>query len=182
MFGLFRTKNPYEQPANLLYASAFNHARSTRFYVEYDVPDTLDGRFDLLLVHLFLIINRMQGEGRKGAQLAQALFDTTFADMDQGLRENGIGDMGLPKHMRRMMLAFNGRMHSYAEGLDKGNLEQVLARNLYGTLEEPDPDMLSRMAGYIQENVDWLEKQTSEDIFEGRVKFTMAEEARKYGT
>ncbi|GJL84946.1 MAG: hypothetical protein DHS20C02_07210 [Micavibrio sp.] len=182
MFGLFGTKNPYEQPARQLYASAFNHTRMPCFYQEYAVPDTLDGRFDLLLLHLFLIINRMQGEGRKGAQLGQAMFDVAFADVDQGLRENGIGDMGLPKHMRRMMLAFNGRMHSYAEAVESSELDKTLARNLYGTLENPRADVLSRMSAYVTETMAWLGKQQSERIFEGQIEFIEPQEAKKYGT
>lgn len=182
MFGLFNTKNPYEQPARQLYASAFNQARNSGFYMEYGVPDTLDGRFDLLLLHLFLVIHRMKNEGRKGAQLAQALFDVAFADVDQGLRENGIGDMGVPKHMRRMMLAFNGRVHSYAQALETGDMEAALARNLYGTLENQDASVLKRMSAYVQSSGDALEKQRTQDIFEGRIEFFLPEESKKYGT
>ncbi len=183
MFGLFRRKNPYEQAARRLYADAFMHARNPAFYSEYGVPDTIDGRFDLLLVHLFLIIERMQGEGRGGALLSQALFDVTFADMDQSLRENGIGDMGVPKHMRRMMKAFNGRMHRYRDALAAGDIESALATNLYGTVENPDSVILNRMAAYMHESTKVLKTQSFENITGQGVKFLPPETQQlKYGT
>lgn len=183
MFGLFRRKNPYAQAARRLYADAFTHSRNTAFYSDYGVPDTLDGRFDLLLLHMFLIIQRMQAEGQGGALLSQALFDITFANMDQSLRENGIGDMGVPKHMRRMMTAFNGRMHRYRDALAAGQIESALAANLYGTVENPDSATLNRMAEYVRENTKALKAQTFEIITGQGVKFLQPETQQlKYGT
>ncbi len=182
MFGLFRRKNPYEQPARDLYAAAFQRAREAVFYSEFQVPDTLDGRFDMLLVHLFLITNRAAAEGLQGRQLSQALFDVTFADMDQGLRENGIGDMGLPKHMRRMMLAFNGRMHVYSAAVEKDHLVEALERNLYGSIENIDRAILAGMRGYMLDNMEFLKAQKSSKLLEGQVSFAPLEQARQYGT
>lgn len=165
---LFRKKDSKDivHRAEGLYAEALMQTREPFFYTEMDVPDTFDGRFDLLLLNIFIILHKYyDSEDYKG--LSQALFDTTFKDMDQTLREMGIGDMGIPKHMRRMMKAFNGRMHYYMaavspEKLDadilaeinKSTLAEVLMRNLYGSCKEaPDQDSVQKMERYILENI-----------------------------
>ncbi len=130
MFGLFRRKNPYEQEALSIYAGCLEQVRKPIFYEDMGVPDTMDGRFDLLLLHVFIATH-----GRD-PDLGQALFDVMFHDMDQMLREIGIGDMGVPKHMKRMMKGFNGRMQAYAGAGD--DLSAAIERNVYGTVEAED--------------------------------------------
>lgn len=172
MFHLFKTKNPYEQKANDVYGKALSHVRQSSFYEEYEVPDTLDGRFDLLILHAFLVVNRMNAEDEQGHDFNQELFDAMFADIDQTLREIGIGDTGIPKHMRRMMRGFNGRMHTYAEALDsEKSLQQSLSRNLYGTHEDVSDQVLSKMAVYVLDNVSLLEKLSGEQVMNGQFSF-----------
>lgn len=165
---LFKPKNPHVKMANTLYADALNSTRDISFYTEYGVPDTLDGRFDLLLVHLFIILNRRMHHPEY-EKLSQALFDVTFKDMDQTLREIGVGDTGMKRHMKRMMKAFNGRMHAYQygiapqtfadkqiEGLPKTSLEEALKRNLYGTVSDKegwDESVIDKMAFFLRKNI-----------------------------
>ncbi len=124
---LFKQKNGL---AKDLYASALTNARKEIFYHKYCIPDTFDGRFDLLLLHIFIILNRAMGRDDY-RQLSQDIFDVMFKDMDQTLRERGIGDVGIPKHMKKMMKAFNGRMHAYQDALEFDGLKEAIARNLY---------------------------------------------------
>lgn len=149
MFGLLKKKNPYEDDARAVYAAVLTHIRQPVFYERFGVPDSFDGRFDLLLLHVFILI-----EASGDAAFDQALFDATFADMDQTLREMGIGDMGVPKHMRKMMKAFNGRMHAYADGLEKDDLAGALVRNLYGTVDVPDGKKVKALAAYVMKSRD----------------------------
>ncbi len=165
-----------------LYQASLMNTREEAFYITCGVPDTFDGRFDLLLVHLFVLIHKTMGEGAYD-EVSQALFDTVFKDMDQTLREMGIGDMGVPKHMKRMMKAFNGRMHSYQmaidskvldgkdiEGLQSGDLSEALARNLYGTVasNELDAKHVDRMVMFIHDNIRSL---NARDVLSGQVTF-----------
>lgn len=160
--------------AKSLYAAALAQTRNPIFYETHGVPDSFDGRFDLLLLHLFLILNTLVDDPAQ-EDLAQALFDVTFKDMDQTLRERGIGDMGVPKHMRRMMTAFNGRMHAYRmalnpetpiiEGLKDGALSDVLRRNLFGALETVPQEHINAMESYIRRNA------ASIKITNGQIKF-----------
>ncbi len=172
MFGLFKKKNPYEQAVHNVYAEALEHTRDTTFYTEFGVPDTFDGRFDLLLLHIFLILNRMLRENEVAAEsFNQALFDETFKDMDQTLREMGIGDMGVPKHMRKMMKAFNGRMHSYQFAIKENTLSFALKNNLYGTVEDVAPDTILKMEQKVLAMEAALRKQSIDDILSGKIKF-----------
>ena len=172
MFALLKKKNPYEQAARQVYASVLLHSRKEEFYEDYGVPDTFDGRFDMLLLHTYLILHRMLEDGQEHAEaFNQALFDATFADMDQTLREMGIGDMGIPKHMRKMMKGFNGRMHAYEEALEQGTLADVMKRNLYGTGLAPDDKKIAKMEAKALEMLAFLKTQSSADILSGDVRF-----------
>lgn len=170
MLALLKSKNSYETAARGLYAQILEKTRQPVFYRRFSVPDTFSGRFDLLLLHIFVVINRVANEGRAGKDLGQALFDATFADMDQTLREMGIGDMGVPKHMRRMMKAFNGRVHAYSAALeDTEKLEQALRRNLYGTLSDVSDKPLRGMADYLRSCITVLDRLPLDDILETRI-------------
>ena len=151
---LFKQKNTI---AKDLYASALENTRLEVFYREYSVPDSFDGRFDLLLLHIFIILRRIKGQDNYD-ELSQDLFNVMFKDMDQTLREMGIGDVGIPKHMKKMMLAFNGRMHAYQEAVSSAKaLRGVVARNLYAmelgddALDENDLDYI---CAFMRSNLD----------------------------
>lgn len=168
MFALFKKQRPYEDAARGVYGVILTHVRLPVFYERYGVPDTLDGRFDLLCLHIFLVMKRVQDAPsvQGGAAFNQALFDVFFADMDQMLREMGVGDMGIPKRMRRMMTAFNGRMHVYAEALeDKKALQESLTRNLFGGEANSVP--VKTMAEYVLKQRAVLQQNDVVDILKG---------------
>src|SRR5215813_11076684 len=117
-----------------LYGAIVAQARMPRFYEDYAVPDTVLGRFDMVLLHTVLVLRRLRaGEARDHA-LAQALFDAFCRDMDHSLREMGISDQGVPREMRRVGEAFYGRAQAYDTALaaaDDAALDEALARNVY---------------------------------------------------
>ncbi len=139
MFSILKKKKPFEQEAKELYAQCLETVRQPFFYTKYDIEDTMDARFDLLLLHVYIIIEyNLLRCPDIASELNQAVFDVLFADMDQTLREIGIGDTGLPKRMKKMMLGFNGRMHSYRlafanidENDSNDELLQAIAKNIY---------------------------------------------------
>jgi len=136
-----------------LYAKAVAQARLPVFYAEREVPDTVDGRFDLLVLHVFLLLHRLGEEGRETKRLNQDLFDLMFADMDRSLREMGVSDMSVGKRVKEMARAFYGRVDAYEPVLnDKAKLEEALARNLYRGIEVKQSS-LAAMAHYIQTQV-----------------------------
>jgi hypothetical protein len=108
-------------------------ARDPWLYLSLGVPDTLDGRFDLIALHAFLLVHRLQDEAAPGPDLAQAVFDAMFRDMDNNLREIGVSDLTVGKRVRAMWEAFHGRAKAYAaalEATDRLALETALARNV----------------------------------------------------
>ena len=172
MLALLKKKHTYQQAAESLYARIVVQARQPAFYADLAVPDTFAGRFDLLTLHLCVVIDRLIIEGGAGRDINQALFDATFANMDQTLREIGIGDTGVPKRMKRMMKAFNGRMHAYAEALkDEAALKDTLRRNLYGTIDNVSPQALGGMTSYVMTYATGLQNMPLADILEGSLSF-----------
>lgn len=134
-------RRPHERAGFALYGAAVAHARAPHHFAGLGVPDTLDGRFDMVALFAFLLVDRLRREQtEEGAALAQAVFDAMFADMDQNLREMGVGDLSVGKRVKAMWTAFNGRSHAYAEALDLGPpaLAAALARNVWRTEEAPD--------------------------------------------
>ncbi len=164
-------RRPVEEAAQQLYAAAVLQARHPVFYAELAVEDSVDGRFDLIALHVFLLLNRLGQGGRGLRRLGQALFDLMFADMDESLRELGVSDMAVGGRVKAMARAFYGRVAAYEPGLeDSMLLEQALARNLYRGAPV-DPTSLSVMASYVQRQVGDLAGYELADFKEGRVRF-----------
>jgi cytochrome b pre-mRNA-processing protein 3 len=102
---LFR-RNRHRETALRLYQSIVDQARNPVFFTYFGVPDTFDGRFELVALHGFLVFNRLKAEGDKAADLAQELFDVMFTDFDRSLREMGVGDLGVGRHIKTMAQGF----------------------------------------------------------------------------
>lgn len=142
LLGLFRRK-PHERAGFDLYTAAVTAARAPWPYgPRIGVPDTLDGRFDLIGLFVALLIRRIRTDADpRGGALAQAVFDAMFADMDITLREMGVSDLTVGKRVKRMWEAFHGRARAYEAALDAGDrqgLEAALLRNIWRT--EPGED------------------------------------------
>ncbi len=138
LFSLFRRK-PHERPGFMLYGAAVAAARDDWFYGALAVPDTLDGRFDTVGLHVALLIRRLRTDpDPRGAAMAQAVFDAMFGDMDVNLREMGVGDLSVGKKVREMWEAFHGRAKAYEAAVGAGDaaaLALALQRNIWR--EEP---------------------------------------------
>lgn len=171
MLGLKFSRGQENRPALDLYDRIVSQAREPHFFAVLGVPDTLDGRFESIALHMFLVMNRLKGQGEQAAILSQALFDRMFADMDRGLRETGVGDMSVGKHVRRMAEGFLGRVQAYEAGLaGRAPLAEALRRNLYGTVE-PEPGCIAAMAAYIGKQAAHLAAEPLAELLAGRVSF-----------
>jgi len=153
-----------------LYGAIVAQARDARFYQAYGVPDTVLGRFDLIVLHMALVLRRLR-EGN--AALAQAVFDEFCRDMDHNLREMGISDQAVPRQMRRVGEAFYGRAQAYDAALDaqgEGALAEALARNVYAEAVEPDI-AAARLAAYVRQAAAALDSQPLKELARGVVRF-----------
>lgn len=157
-----------------LYAGIVAQARRPEFFTALGVPDSLDGRFETLALHAFLVLSRLKAEPALAARdLAQGLFDALFADMDRSLREMGASDLGVGRRVKAMAQGLYGRMQAYDQGLKEGDaiLEAALKRNLYGTVAEPLGATLASVGRYLRRQRRALAEQPFAELQAGRVAF-----------
>jgi len=147
----FARKRP-DDSSEAVYRRIVAQARRPEFYAGGGVPDSLDGRFEMLALHLFLVLHRLQRERGDPAcaGLAQALADRMAADLDANLREMGAGDLGVGRRVKRMAGALYSRIAAYEAGIDGGEaiLRQAIRRYLFATVE-PDEGQVEAMARYV---------------------------------
>jgi cytochrome b pre-mRNA-processing protein 3 len=152
-----------------IYGMIVAQAREPQFYLGCNVPDTVNGRLDLLILHLWLVLRRLRLEA-DGAGVSQALFDRFCADMDANLREMGVGDLTVPKRMQAFGEAFYGRSTAYDLAIDSGadDLAQALSRNV---LDGEFPDSAVKLAGYVMAATKVLENTDRAAILNGSWMF-----------
>src|SRR6202040_237448 len=143
-----------------IYGMIVTQAREPLFYRDLAVPDTVNGRFDLLVLHLWMVLRRLKPtEG--GVGLAQTLFDRFCDDMDANLREMGVGDLTVPKRMQAFGEAFYGRAAAYDLALSEGRenqpgpLAQAICRNI---LNGEGIESAHRLAVYVQATLARLDR------------------------
>jgi cytochrome b pre-mRNA-processing protein 3 len=169
----FARRRSVRAAAELAYRHVVEQARQPVFFIEWGVPDTLDGRFELICLHAFLYLYRLKSERPRSARLSQRFFDTMFAEHDRALRESGTGDLRVGREVKRMAQGFYGRVRAYEAGLDGDDavLGAALARNLFGTAE-PDARPVGAIAQYVRAAAAELRRQCADDLLAGRVRFT----------
>lgn len=172
MISLSRRKS-VRAAAERAYRWVVEQARNPMFFEEFSVPDTLDGRFELICLHAFLYLHRLKSEQPQSAMVSQTFFDAMFADMDRGLREMGTGDLSVGRHVKRMAQGFYGRIRAYQDGLARGDdaaLSAALARNLFGTIGE-SAGSLAAMVDYTRSAAAHLADQSAVELIDGYVRF-----------
>ncbi len=158
-----------------LYEAIVAQARQQRFYADLAVPDTVDGRFDMITLHMCLVLERLRDGGEATEQLSQAVFDEMFRDMDRSLREMGVGDLSVGKKVRKMAEVFYGRAEAYETAfaaLANDSIEplkDVIARNIY-TADKREDDVAG-LAHYVVNARKHLASQPVGGIMKGNVKF-----------
>lgn len=175
---LFRPRRRHErrQTIERLYGAIVAQARRPAFYIDYAVPDTMEGRFDLIVLHVYLVFRRLAGEAAELRNLGQGVFDRFAQDMDDSLREMGTGDLAVPRRMRTMGEAFYGRAAAYDGALaatDEQPLVAALARNVYGGRVDA-ADAARKLAPYVKDCAAVLAAQDTAAIARGEIKFAKA--------
>ncbi len=165
-------RNPPKSTIQALYGVIVAQSRLPSFYLRYGVPDTVDGRFEMIVLHLVLLNARISREpGRFGA-LEPALFNRFCTDLDHNLREMGVGDLTVPRRIKGYAEAFYGRGAAYRAALaagDRTTLVAALARNVHGR-DEPD-DAAGLLADYVVVAVAALDGVAADALMQGRVSF-----------
>jgi cytochrome b pre-mRNA-processing protein 3 len=141
----------FEVEARALYRHIAERARHPILFTLYGVPDTIDGRFEMLCLHAYALFHGLKGKGADAEALSQSVYDAMFVDLDGSLRELGAADIGVGKRIKAMTEALNGRIQAYDRGFatSDAELEQAVRRNVYGTAT-PTDRQVRWMAWYLR--------------------------------
>lgn len=166
---LVRPRPGSENTIGTIYGMIVTRAREPAFYDGYGVPDTVDGRFDLVVLHLWMVLRRL-GADMDSRKLAQGLFDHFCNDMDANLREMGVGDMTVPKRMQAFGQAFYGRSAAYDAALAEGHaaLARALDKNVFNGRNF---EQAGHLADYVEASVAKLASVDAAALAEGRQPF-----------
>jgi cytochrome b pre-mRNA-processing protein 3 len=175
-FNHFRkSRTPLRGTIEAIYGMIVTQVREPLFYRDFGVPDTVNGRFDLLLLHLWLLLRRLKSvEG--GAALSQGLFDHFCNDMDDNLREMGVGDLTVPKRMQAFGEAFYGRTAAYDFALTEGReaLAQAMCKNI---LNGENIEKARLLAAYAEAAIAALDGLDEAALASGSARFPLPEKA-----
>jgi len=169
MLTWMRRSSATGQRAAKLYGSAVAQARSPAFYEGCGVPDTIEGRFELIVLHLFIVLERLRAEGEEGRQLGQALLEAFVSDMDDSMRELGIGDLSVPRRIKKTAAAVAERVEDYRSavaGQDRQALVEALGRHV-----SLQPAGAVRLAGYVRAILQTLASAGGARILAGEIEF-----------
>jgi hypothetical protein len=163
--------NPRNRKIDDLYGAIVAQSRRAAFYISYGVPDTMEGRFDLIVLHIVFLLARLDRAGPSARDVGQNLFDLFCRDLDANLREMGVGDLAVPKRMRQFGEAFYGRQAAYLAAFDAPDgreLEKALARNIFQGSNGAGP---RRLAHYARVLARQFEVHDQEALLRGAVVF-----------
>ena len=172
ILNLFR-KKPAHDAVYAVYRAIVAQSRQPVFYAEWGVPDTVTGRFDMISLHLSLVLRRLRPE-RQAADFSQALFDLFFKDMDRALREMGAGDLAVPKKVRQMTEIFYALMTGINEAIDRGDRAGVEALQKRNVLPDSDAAHAGELAAYLFAQADSLAVQPPQAIAGGHIQLEAA--------
>ena len=123
---MFFKKKKYEKVSNDIYQKIVNISRNKIFYTKYNVPDTIDGRFDMLALITIIVVHRLSKIKNEGVELSQKIFDIVFKDLNYSLRELGAGDVSVANNMKKLISSYMGRQKIYVKAF-KNEDEKFLA-------------------------------------------------------
>jgi cytochrome b pre-mRNA-processing protein 3 len=178
---IFRWFVPTSRESSIasLYGAIVAQARSPAFYQIYGVPDTVNGRLEMIMLHAVLVLRRLADAAGGSRGLGQGLFDRFCRDMDDNMREMGVGDLAVPRKMRRIGEAFYGRQAAYGVALaapHNEDLAALLGRNVFAGAAR---DGAGRLAAYSRQA---LRQLAAQDGFErGEISFPDPDQVLLHG-
>ena len=169
-----RGRRAERRAAHLLYGDLVSHARSERFYRELGVPDTPEGRFEIIGLHAALLMRRLKGEDGASRALGQELFDLMFADVDASLRELGVGDLSVGKQVKRLVGQFYARLAGLERALgatEADLLAPALRANVWQGGPPPSAAQVEALADYLIAAERHLAGQAGSALLRGAATF-----------
>jgi len=152
-----------------LYAEVVTRARRAEYFRQWGVPDTPSGRFEVLALHLFLVMHRLRSDEGL-SNLARALSEEAVLDMDRNLREMGVGDLSVGRKVKSLAEAMYGRFGAYRDGMEGDDevLSEALRRNFF-THSEPTEDAISAVVQFMRAEAERLDSTDNSRLLKGRL-------------
>lgn len=181
MLSFFR-KNEAHANAVAIYRVIASQARNGFFYTDLGVPDTVEGRYEMLTAHMYPVLRHLKNHDGASRDFAQTLFDVFFKNMDDSLRELGVGDMSIGRKIRAMAESFYGRVGAYEKGIesdDDGVLIDAVGRNIFN---DPVHPKAALFADYLRVSIDHLDEIPIDQLLGGQVSFPDPKSSPKPGS
>ena len=176
MFSL-SSKNKYKDITPEIYQNIIERSRSKFFYLNMDIDDSFESRFDIIILHSFIIFYYLKNISENEKKLSQFLFDFMFDDFDNNLREMGFGDIAVNKKMKIFVTAFYGRIANYSKGIDQIQnlgkdiiLNKAISNNIYKG-KDPKLDYIIFFKNYIIKNLDFFNSRDLELNIKDKFRF-----------
>ncbi|TBW39714.1 ubiquinol-cytochrome C chaperone [Siculibacillus lacustris] len=181
IFGLFGHR--FSDATLALYRAIVTEARHPEFYLHYGVPDTVTARFDMIVLHIAVVLHRLRAEAEAPVEAGarrdrpdpaargQELVDLFFQEMDRALREMGVGDTSIPKKMKKLAAAWNGRTQVYDKALEAADADELaaaIARNVLAEASDPAVGAAA-LARHVLAASAALADRPVADVLDGRI-------------
>jgi len=176
MLSAFFKKSSSTIPPQQLYGSVMAQARLPEFFIDFSMPDTVMGRFDVLSLHIYLLARRFREEGSPIAMdLSQEVFDLYVYDVERALRELGIGDTSVPKKKKKMIRSFYGQIDDFDEPINAGDKEAISEKVQLRYLSETQNADPYKLTSYILKTESHLKGQSMKALLSGEVNWVSPE-------
>lgn len=175
MFGFLFKNKKLDSASHQLFLSVIDNSRTPFFYSDLNVEDSLDGRFDVMAIHMAIVLDKFDQHDEKAdaATIKRIIQEIMFDNLDLTLREIGVGDLAVGKKIKVMAEAFYGRMMVYQDlfrTIDEEKMSEALLRNLYRGKEVKE-DVIKKMAAYVYQQHKNVINQNIDDILLGEIAF-----------
>ena len=172
MFFKNKNKNIVEL-SNQIYKLIIKQSRIKAFYTSLNIPDTIDGRFELIVLHFFFIDNALNKEIERYDKIYKEILEIMYKDFDMSLREMGVGDLSVGKKIYHMTEAFSGRIVAYRAASKKNKTEVIkrLKKNVYGTTKNINKNQLNILAEYFLESLKLINTTTIDSVLKNNAIF-----------
>jgi cytochrome b pre-mRNA-processing protein 3 len=175
MFSWLNNRRSHKLTAEHLYGAVVAQARQPSFFTHLGVPDTLEGRYEVIVLNLFLVLDRLRGENEPAQSVSRRLTERFVTDMDDCMRELGVGDLKVPKKVKRAAAGLYDRVQDYhgaMTGTDEVALAKAIQRNVYTPeIAEPITSHATALADYIRRSHAAMAHQSLQEATSGTPRF-----------
>ena len=171
MLGWLKRRLGRDLTARKLYGSIVTQARRPAFYAAWGVPDTPQGRFEMVVLHLALVVRRLTREGAAGQRLARALNEHFIVDMDDTMREMTFSDLRVPREIKQVTAALLDRHKAYSKALAEpqaGKLQEAIAAQLHYLGDSGQFDIVG-LADYMRRAASALDPVSGARLLDGHL-------------